>query len=323
MRLGILLCDRRKDYDGAIAAFREVIRLQKDNPVAHHNLGTALFHKGLLADAIDEYRKAIALDPRYPNAHLNLGRALVKQGKFADAEAALRTAVEFDSKSALAHSNLGSALHRQKKWDEAIACFKKVIELDPKDADAHYGVGIALKAQGEGNEAIGYLRKAIELDPKHPHAHNALGGIFGQKGWDLANHPDPKLRDLERAVAAGKEAVELVPQSAIVWQYLGWVQYRAGNWRASIEALDRSCELGKGGDCGQWIVMSLAHAKLAAQDGLPDKARALHKAEARRRYEQADMQFRRWPGRPGDGLGRAAWDFGAEARDLMGEKEKK
>jgi hypothetical protein len=32
----------------------------------------------------------------------------------------------------------------------------------------------------------------------------------------------------------------------------------------------------------------LAHAKLAAQEGLPEKARALHQAQARRWYEQAD-----------------------------------
>src|SRR4029079_18022596 len=107
--------------------------------------------------------------------------------------------------------------------------------------------------------------------------------------WELANHPDPKVRDPKRAVAASKEAVELAPQSAHAWQYLGWIPYRAGNCKASIEALEKCCKLQKGGtgDGAQWIVMSLAHGKRENEKELPEQERTRHKAEARRWYDQA------------------------------------
>ena len=61
--------------------------------------------------------------------------------------------------------------------------------------------------------------------------------------------------------------------------------------------------------------MSLAHANLAAQDDVPNKARTLHNMEAQRRFDQADKQIDSWwRVRPGDNVGQAMWDFRAEAR---------
>jgi tetratricopeptide (TPR) repeat protein len=41
---------RRRD---AIAAFREIIRLDPDTPDAHYNLGFAYFRSGCLSEAVD------------------------------------------------------------------------------------------------------------------------------------------------------------------------------------------------------------------------------------------------------------------------------
>ena len=167
------------------------------------------------------------------------------------------------------------------------------------------------------------FRTAIKLDPTDASARGELGYALTQKGWNSVNSPDPKLRDPERARLAVQEAVKLDPQSSMAWQYIGWIQYRIGDWRASIEALEKSCKLQQGGTghSVQSIVLALAHAKFAAEEGLPEKERADHQAEARRLYEQADTQIdRRWRVRPVSGTGQAIWDFRAEARELMKQK---
>jgi len=146
------------------------------------------------------------------------------------------------------------------------------------------------------------------------------------KGWDLIHRPDPKLRDPKRAIEAVKEAVELAPESAGAWQLLGWVQYRTGNWNSSIEALEKCCQQAGGtGDAGQWIVLALAHAKLAAQEGLPEKEQEHHRTEARCWFDQADEQIDSlWRVRPtSNDLEEAIWDFREEARELMGIQESK
>ena len=110
-------------------------------------------------------------------------------------------------------------------------------------------------------------------------------------------------------------------QSAFAWQYLGWAQYRAGSWKASLEALEKSCKLQNGGGCGQWIVMSLAHWKLANEKELTEQERARHQSEARRWYDQAVKQIDS-RGTGGSSVMQATRGFRAEAAELLGVKEK-
>jgi tetratricopeptide (TPR) repeat protein len=304
----------------AIACFRKAVELDPRHALAYHNLGTALSRKGEVDEAIPCFRRAIELDPKNADAHNRLGVALADKGKVEEAIAGYHKAIELDPKHAGAHNNLGNALNRQGKVDEAVAAFRKAAELAPKLALAHRNLGWALLRQGKIDESIHWHRKALALDPKHPRGRHNFRVALTTKGWNLVKNPDPNLRDPKRAIEAVTEAAELDPESSLSWQYVGWVQYRLGNWRASIEALEKSCQLQKGGtgDAGQWIVLALAHARLAAQEGLPDKARDRHQAEARRWFEKADKLIDSWlRARPGHDVGQAIWDFRAEARELM------
>ena len=177
---------------------------------------------------------------------------------------------------------------------------------------------VANEAPEEVRGAV--IRKLIELDKKNAAAHHNLGVAQGMKCFSLLS-PDPK----RRAVEAVNEMVKLAPESAAAWQFRGWVEYRVGNYRAGIEALEKSCKLENGGDSTQWIVLALAHAGLDAQDGLSEKERDHHNAEARRRYEQADKHIdsKRHVGRPRGGTYQAVWDFRAEARELLKIEKKK
>jgi serine/threonine protein kinase/Flp pilus assembly protein TadD len=305
--------------DEAIACFRNAIELNSTSAWAHRELGFALLGQNKLDEAIAAYRKAVEINPKDGISRNALGLALERNNKLAEAIVAFRKAIELNPRAAGYRINLGLALQRDNQPDEAIAAFRKAIELDPKFAQGYINLGHALREQKK-QEAIAAYRKGIELDPHDPYARNGLIGCLDELAWALVTHEQPALRDPGRAVNLAKEAVELAPLSESAWQWLGWVQYRIGNWEDSIETLEKSCKLQPGGtgDASQWIVLALAHAKLAAQEGLPEKERAHHQAEARRRYEQADRQIdSRWPVRPIDVVPQATWDFRAEARELM------
>jgi len=323
--LGLALHHQNKLVE-AIAAYRKAIELNPKSAIAYTNLGSALLKQNKLDDAVAACRKAIEIDRKYAPAYGNLGNALLTQNKLDEAVAAFRKAIEIDPTNSKGHNSLGYALLKQGKLDEAIAAFRKAIELDSNYAFAYNNLGIALRAQNKLDEAIAAYRKAIELNPRYANAHTNLTYALMKKGWDLANHADPRLRDLKLAVKVGNEAVKLAPQSIGAWQYMGWIQYRAGNWKASIEALEKSCKLQPGGTGGfdQWIVLALAHARIAAQAGLPERERARHAAEARRRYDAAVGPIdRRWRVRPAHDVAQAIWDFRMEATKLMGIRKQK
>ena len=78
------------------------------------------------------------------------------------------------------------------------------------------------------------------------------------------------MRDPGQAVAHAKKTVELVPESRNIWNTLGAAQYRNGDWKAAVETLMKSVQLGKGGSSFHFFFLAMAHWQL----GEKDKARA-------------------------------------------------
>ena len=84
------------------------------------------------------------------------------------------------------------------------------------------------------------------------------------------------------------------------WNTLGVAQYRAGDWKAAITALDKSMELRKGGDSFDWFFLAMAHYQLG------------DKKEAGKWYDQAlEWEEKNQP--KNEELVR----FRAEAKDLL------
>jgi tetratricopeptide (TPR) repeat protein/serine/threonine protein kinase len=326
----------------AIARFRKAIELDPNDVSAHQDLGGAIYNllnkqgklgePGKLDEAVVELRRALELNPDLPDTHFNLANCLSGQGKLAEAVAEYRQASRLKPDDIHARSNLGATLRRQGKLDEAAVEYRKVIELDPKAAFAHNALGLILRAQGKLDEATAEFRRTVECVPKDPAAHNNLGTALADQGryeeaeaafreairinpsvaigpnrsaWRLANAPDPKRRNGRQAVEFAKLAVEAAPTNGKYWNTLGAAQYRAGNWKEAIAALERSMELRKGGDSSDWFFLAMAHWKLG------------EKEEARTWFDRA-VQWMDKNQPKNDELGR----FRAEAAQLLGIKAK-
>jgi tetratricopeptide (TPR) repeat protein len=83
---------------GAVAAYREALRLNPKDALAHYNLGNTLRTQGDLVGATAAYREALRHDPQLAPAHCNLGQALRDRGHFAAALEALRRGHELGSR---------------------------------------------------------------------------------------------------------------------------------------------------------------------------------------------------------------------------------
>jgi serine/threonine-protein kinase len=268
--LGIALGWQGKPAQAEVE-FRKAIHLKPDYALAHYSFGVVLRQQGKFGDAAAAFREGIRLKPDYAEAHQALGEALRAQGKLPEAAAAHREAIRLKADFAEAHYGLGATLHQQDKHAQAETEFRQAIHLRADHANAHYGLGSALRYQGRWEESIAAYEQAVRLKPDYAQALGFLAKV-------LANCPEVKYRNPPRAVEAAKKAVELDRQSSWKWQSLGWAQYRAGDWEASIEALEKSIALQtspKGGDPWQWFFLAMAHWQLGNQ------------AEARKWYDQA------------------------------------
>jgi len=66
---------------------------------------------------------------------------------------------------------------------------------------------------------------------------------WNMEAWVLATDPDPKQRNIPRALELATRAAEAAPDSGAILNTLGVVQYRAGRYREAIETLTRSDQL--------------------------------------------------------------------------------
>jgi tetratricopeptide (TPR) repeat protein len=188
------------DLDGAIAAYRETLRLKSDYAEAHNDLGCALAEKGNLEGAIAEYHTTLRLKPNYAEAHNNLGFALRLKGDLDGAIARYRMALQFRTQYPEAHNNLGNALGRKGDVDGAIAECREALHLKPNYAEAHANLADALAERGDRDEAIAEYHTAIQLQPDYAAAHlNLANALLNSKG------------DLDGAIAEYQEAIRLKP----------------------------------------------------------------------------------------------------------------
>jgi hypothetical protein len=161
--------------------------------------------------------------------------------------------------------------------------------------------------------AIAEYTDAVSLDPNN-------AAVLNEFAWLLATCPEGEFRNVASAMAYALKAVELQPNDAAIWNTVGVVRYRSGEWAGAIEALTRSEQLEPGKHFGfNAFFIAMAHWQLntpAVKQTPITEDSVLHRDEAHRWYQQAvewteqnkpdDVELRR---------------FQIEAMELLGIKD--
>lgn len=172
------------------AGYTPVLGQAPDSSEAHNNSGVALFNKGDKDGAIAEFREALRLNPNDGKAHYYLGFALNSKGDLDGAIAEYREAVRLNPNDGLGHFNLGLALLRntkagKAKWREGVGKheenvikeFREAVRLMPRNDQAHYLLGTMLESRGDRQGAFDEYRVAHLLKPDDKTYENAYINI--------------------------------------------------------------------------------------------------------------------------------------------------
>jgi tetratricopeptide (TPR) repeat protein len=147
-------------------------------------------------------------------------------------------------------------------WD-ATPLEQKPIEWEPGQRAAEGNEqGTTYVRRGQWGEAVRVWEKLVADYPDRLEFRVQLAGGYQKLAGMLATSTDPKVRDPGQAVALAKRAVALAPKEGTYWHTLGEAQYRAGHWKAAIEALTQSMELRDGSNSYDWFLLAMAYGQL-------------------------------------------------------------
>lgn len=182
-----LIVFKRGDYRGAADLIEHAIRIKKNDPFCHFNLGNCYRLLGRLDDAVREYKRATTIKPDYSEAFYNLGNMYRDLDKLDDAIICFVKALVCRPDYAEAMFNLGGCLQKQGRFKDAEAQYRAALEINPSWPDALYNAGILyLKMEWPKYEAKGreYLNQVVTLDPHHENAWINLVRLYERAGDD-------------------------------------------------------------------------------------------------------------------------------------------
>ena len=302
--------EQQKDYKQAIAAYKQAVKLDKENVDAMRGLAQNLANDNQTDAALSEYQMVQDADPQDYQAPLRMAEIYRRQGKFDLAMENLKKAEALSQDSLEIPYNEAIVLEAQGKFDEAAATLQKLVNRTTSP-DGNYSSGernnralflerlaSIYREAGKPDAAIETYRKIIDL-----------GGEEAARGYqDLIDvYRDQKQwSDADRTA---REAVEKLPKDKNLKMALALQLADDGK---PEEAIRTANSLLKGGpeDRDTYIQISQIYARLKRwKDAENSLARAQKLAvrpeekeyiqfilgsvyERQKKYDQAEQAFR-------------------------------
>ncbi len=133
----------KKDWQAAVSAFEQSIKLREAHAESHIRLGQCLERLEKYDRAQEEYHRAVKIDPRMPEGYNALGNLYLRFEKFSQAVQVFKNGIENNPQFARNYADLGVAYQALKRFDDAIKQFKLALQLDPGDAGVLFNMGMA------------------------------------------------------------------------------------------------------------------------------------------------------------------------------------
>ena len=170
----------RRHYSDPLIDAMDSIRAQSAQETFNH--GHALQARGDFEGAMAAYTDVLDIDPGYAQAHVNLVAIHGELGNYEQAAAHYEHSVKLAPSIAEAHYNYGVSRHFAGDYRGAADAFEKALAINPQDPNAHGNLGVSLDELGRSSEATRHFKLAIEYNPSHPMANFHLGRTLAERG---------------------------------------------------------------------------------------------------------------------------------------------
>lgn len=225
-----LILMKKGDLDGAIQAFKEIIKIDSDDVVSLLNLGIIYYKKKQYEEALDYLSRVIEIKPDDSDAYFHIASIYEEMGDLKIAIDYYKKAISYNPNNYFWYYRIGRILYTLGAYDEAIKYYKKAVELNPLDNYSHNNLGMAYLEAGNVTEAIKHFLKAIYLDPNDSYSYYNLAKAY------------VKLGQLNKAYKSIQKAIEL-EQKPVYYLEAARILYKLRNYRESLVFAVKATEM--------------------------------------------------------------------------------
>ena len=187
-------------------------------------------------EALKTAREALKLDPNDYEAQVQLALILNQTGKSDEAITMLReTAAKVPGNPGLANA-LGTILMQAGKNEEALKVYRQLLERFPNNDEvqriAHSVISVIYINMGDYPKGEAELEILFEHNPDEIGVNNDLGYLYAEHG-----------KNLEKAEAMIRKAVNGDPENHAYLDSLGWVLFKRGKLKEAVEYLTKAVKI--------------------------------------------------------------------------------
>lgn len=176
-----LYCDRRGDFDRAIAFIDHAIKLSPQSSLSYRLKGLLLLGSGATEQAVVCFRQANGVRCE-PDNYAGLVRALLDLGHMKEARVSALEAVDGSPKSSMAHTLLGKVLEKSQRLSDCLRSYTRALSLNPANIPCALSMADVFIALDRREEAVQVLQSTIRHAGASPSLRLALGKAYHSLG---------------------------------------------------------------------------------------------------------------------------------------------
>ena len=226
-----------KKYEDAAATLEEMLQKYPAERSARTLVGlTDIYRRAEKPDRAEAAaRDALRLEPNDLEAMVQLALVLSQFGKVDESVALLREAVKKDPKNPALSSILGGVLSQAGRNEDALALYKDLLDKFPNDGEvvrtARSNLSVIYVNMGDYAKGEAELELLFVRNPDDAGVNNDLGYLYADQG-----------KNLEKAEAMIRKAVQEEPENSAYLDSLGWVLFKRGKAKDAVEPLEKAVQ---------------------------------------------------------------------------------
>ena len=221
---------KRRDLEGALAAYMEVLKIDESFYQAHYQIGVIQAKMGDRTTAINHYQKALDIAPDFYKGYYAMALSQKANSDMQGALSSLESAIKIHPGYDKAYGAMGDIYIEDKNYEKAIAILNTSIQVNPQYTKGYLSLGIAYSDQEKYDLAQPPLEMASSLDPKSYMGWYRLAVVYNAQG------------DCENAKRAAYKTTDLKAVFGGGWLELGVAEWCGGKGskRAAENALEKA-----------------------------------------------------------------------------------